>query len=473
MTKFFLLPSLICLVGNIFAQTGAPGFARPEQLPPSVNSSAEESLPLVAPDGTLYFTRTFHSGNSGGQDIWTSASSGDQFAEAKNLKKFNNSGNNVVVGIAKNGKRFYFLNHKSGGKKSTAGVSYADYDTGSDSWSQTVQVTIPELVVEGDFYSAYVSPNENYILWSIPGTGESASNDLFVSLSPDAGSSWSAPKWLGSIINTGDDEISPYYDESRKLLFFSSKGHDGMGDYDIFFSRRLDDSWLTWTSPQPATNLNSTGFDAYYFSQPDGTVYFSSNRGDTLSNIFVSQISDPKEIDEEETDELSDARDGIESDTDRVGETRPKEKSAMPDPVLIIETKDGIITTDRKLSSLTREELLDKGTTIRFVYFPYDKYNITEKYIEVMDDAGFLLDKYPDIKVIITGHTDAVGSQPYNMVLSQNRADATKEYLMIHGIEPDRIDTEGHGKATPYATNLTEDGRALNRRVEMRFLLMK
>ena len=473
MTKFLLIPTLICLVGNLFAQTETPGFARPEKLPSTVNSSAEESLPLVSTDGTLYFARTFHPGNTGGQDIWTSTSAGDQFAEAKNLKKFNNSGNNVVVGVAKNGQRIYLLNHKSGGKKSTAGVSYADYDAGADSWSPVVQVTVPELVVEGDFYSAFVSPKEDFILWSIPGSGESASNDLFVSLSEDGGSTWSAPKWLGSIINTGANEISPFYDEPRKLLFFSSEGHDGMGGYDIFFSSRLDHTWLTWSNPQPATSLNSDGFDAYYFSKPDGTVYFSSNRGDTLSSIFVSQLNDPQEEDEAE-DELSEAIDEMELETDPIsGEKRPKTDPAMPDPVLIIETKDGVITTDRKLSSLSREELLDAGTIIRFVYFPYDKYNITEKYIEVMDDAGFLLDTYPDIKVNIAGHTDAVGSQAYNMVLSVNRADATKEYLMIHGIEPDRIETLGLGKATPYATNLTEDGRALNRRVEMRFLLMK
>jgi OOP family OmpA-OmpF porin len=89
-----------------------------------------------------------------------------------------------------------------------------------------------------------------------------------------------------------------------------------------------------------------------------------------------------------------------------------------------------------------------------------------------MDDAAELLDKYPDIKVKIDGHTDAVGSQAYNMVLSINRALATKEYLMIHGIEPERIETEGFGKAMPLSTNLTEEGRGLNRRVEMRFILM-
>ena len=74
-----------------------------------------------------------------------------------------------------------------------------------------------------------------------------------------------------------------------------------------------------------------------------------------------------------------------------------------------------------------------------------------------------------DINLKIIGHTDAIGSHEYNQILSENRARSTKEYLLIHGVEPGRIDTEGMGKREPYASNLTEEGRALNRRVELFF----
>ncbi len=470
MNKYTLILAVsICLAGNLKAQEDTIAFAVPAKLSQSVNSPAEESLPILAPDGTMYFARTFHNSNTGGkfagQDIWSSSTDGNDFAEAKNLNKLNNDRNNVVVGVTRNGKRIYLLNQFQG-RKQTAGITRSDYNESASEWGNPEPVNVPGLKVEGDFYSAYVSEKEDYVLWTIPGEGEGAANDLFVSLSNDQGGTWSSPKWLGSTVNTGQSEISPYFDHERKLLFFSSNGMGGQGGYDIFYSRRLDDSWTAWSTPVALESLNSADFDAYFISGKDGTAYFCSSRGDTLANIWVSQLTITSDSDSDEEEEIAEE----ESLDDQVTKYR---EEAMPDPVLIIETKDGRKTSDRKLSSLTRDELLDPQTNIRFVYFPYDKYNITEKYIEVMDDAGGLLDKYPDIKVKIDGHTDAVGSQAYNIILSENRAASTKEYLMIHGIEPDRIATEGFGKLEPYATNLTEDGRALNRRVEMRFLLMK
>jgi outer membrane protein OmpA-like peptidoglycan-associated protein len=141
---------------------------------------------------------------------------------------------------------------------------------------------------------------------------------------------------------------------------------------------------------------------------------------------------------------------------------------AKKDPVLIIEI-DGKETTDRTIESLTREEVLSKNTVIRFVYFEFDKFNITAQYVRVLDGVAAILDNYQDILVRINGHTDAVASEAYNQVLSENRAASTKEWLMINGVEPDRIKTEGFGKREPYASNLTEEGRSLNRRVEIFF----
>jgi outer membrane protein OmpA-like peptidoglycan-associated protein len=439
-------------------------FASPEKLTTTVNSSAEESLPIIGPEGKLYFARTYHPGNKGGkysgQDIWVSKSDANGFAEAENLKGLNNQGSNVVVGIAKGGKRLYLLNRYASKKSAEPGIARSDYDEATGAWGEPVPVTVQGLSVEGDFYSAFVSENEDYVLWTLPGTEANPNNDLYVSTSTDQGISWTAPVSLGSVVNSDQNEISPFYDKINQLLYFASDGRDGKGSYDIYFSKRMDNSWTNWSEPKAADVLNSDGFDAYMFVQPDGTAYYSSNKGDSLSSIYVSQFIIEK--DTSATDTLS-----MEEQIANYQEEK------MPDPVLIIETKGGKSTSDRQLSSMTREELLDEETNIRFVYFPYDKYNITEKYVEVMDDAAELLDKYPDLKVKIDGHTDAVGSQAYNMVLSVNRAMSTREYLMIHGIEPERIVTEGFGKSKPLSTNLTEEGRGLNRRVEMRFILIE
>jgi OOP family OmpA-OmpF porin len=260
---------------------------------------------------------------------------------------------------------------------------------------------------------------------------------------------------FGAAINTSLNEISPYFDPSTELLFFSTNGRESNDNYDIYYSKRIDQDWSNWTLPVKA-DFNSDAFDAYFFMAGDSTAYFSSNRNDSLTNLYLTEVNIESLIEEltaAELDSLAMAENGL---------------KAKKDPVLIIEI-DGKETTDRTIESLSREEVLAKNTVIRFVYFEFDKFNITAQYVEVLDDVAAILDNYQDILVRINGHTDAVASEAYNQVLSENRAASTKEWLMINGVEPDRIKTEGFGKREPYASNLTEEGRSLNRRVEIFF----
>src|SRR5204862_6239001 len=73
----------------------------------------------------------------------------------------------------------------------------------------------------------------------------------------------------------------------------------------------------------------------------------------------------------------------------------------------------------------------------------------------------------PAMVVVVEGHTDAVGSDAYNMKLSQRRADTVRDYMVKNGITPSRIKTEAFGKTRPIASNKTAEGRAQNRRVEI------
>ncbi len=118
---------------------------------------------------------------------------------------------------------------------------------------------------------------------------------------------------------------------------------------------------------------------------------------------------------------------------------------------------------------MSKEELTAATTKIRFVYFDFDHFDISRKYIEVLDDAAEILDKYPELTMVIEGHTDAVGTDAYNKQLSINRANSAKEFMLINGVDPSRIEVEGYGESKPYASNYTAEGRAKNRRVELRF----
>ena len=86
-----------------------------------------------------------------------------------------------------------------------------------------------------------------------------------------------------------------------------------------------------------------------------------------------------------------------------------------------------------------------------------------------IDKVIDVLKKEPTYKAVVAGHTDSIGSEAYNMRLSQKRADALKAYMVAAGIEADRIKTEAFGETKPVASNQTKEGRAQNRRDEAKF----
>jgi outer membrane protein OmpA-like peptidoglycan-associated protein len=89
----------------------------------------------------------------------------------------------------------------------------------------------------------------------------------------------------------------------------------------------------------------------------------------------------------------------------------------------------------------------------------------------MLDEIVDILNQYPDYDVRLTGHTDNVGNDAYNLILSQNRVDAVMQYLIDKGISASKLEAIGYGKTRPVATNNTAMGRALNRRVEIELYL--
>jgi len=84
-----------------------------------------------------------------------------------------------------------------------------------------------------------------------------------------------------------------------------------------------------------------------------------------------------------------------------------------------------------------------------------------------LNQIADILNRYPRTRVSVQGHTDSVGSESYNLRLSEERAHSVADYLVSQGIEPSRITTIGYGESRPIATNATPEGRLQNRRVEL------
>ncbi len=121
-----------------------------------------------------------------------------------------------------------------------------------------------------------------------------------------------------------------------------------------------------------------------------------------------------------------------------------------------------IFCTPKKVAP--KEEVI----VLRGINFDFDKYNIKPEFKPVLDEAVRILMKNPDIRVTIEGHTDAMGSEAYNQKLSERRAAAVYDYFLSKGVPSSRMRSVGYGELRPIATNATEEGRALNRRAELK-----
>ena len=110
----------------------------------------------------------------------------------------------------------------------------------------------------------------------------------------------------------------------------------------------------------------------------------------------------------------------------------------------------------------------EKPVVLKGVTFAFNKARLTPDAKAILDQVSASLKERPDVKVEIGGHTDSKGSDAYNLKLSDQRANAARDYLMSQGVPADQLTAKGYGEAMPIATNDTEEGRELNRRVELK-----
>ncbi|MBX2916009.1 MAG: PD40 domain-containing protein [Cyclobacteriaceae bacterium] len=273
-------------------------FSTPIPLGSAVNSRDEELAPLLSHDGkTLYFIRAFHEGNTGGRfagtDIWMSTKNGlNEWTPATRMNdKWNNKRSNAIIGFNSDNSVAYLLNAYS----NKSGIAFSKLYNGV--WSQPELVPIPGINRD-NFVGFYVHPNFDVILISMKGKDAVGEEDLYISLKDELGN-WTEPRNLGPSINTTGFEISPFLSADKKRLYFSSNGHGGYGDADIFYCDRLFDSWETWSVPRNlGAVINSEKFDAYFTSYGDSVAIFcSSSNG--LSDINLSRIKTIKLIQKE------------------------------------------------------------------------------------------------------------------------------------------------------------------------------
>ncbi len=315
---------------------------------------------------------------------------------------------------------------------------------------------------------------------------------------------WSEPINIGAPVNTPGNEKSPFIHTDSQTLYFSSEGHKGLGGYDIFYARQ--DAEGKWQSPSNiGYPINSFDDDLSFFVSTDGHHgYYASNRFDennkwNLYSFPLYKKARPQkvllikgQIDIEENNEPIIARIQLKNIRTKtiteipVDSTTGKYVAAIifkEDQILTVK-KDGFVYSSRYLStedtSLIQPKKVDfnikkievgKSYEIDDIYFVTNSAFLSEDACEIIDKFFEFLYENPNIKVEIQGHTDNVGKDEENLLLSDKRAKAVYQYLIEKGIPMSRLNSKGYGESMPVATNETYAGRATNRRTV--FVILK
>lgn len=333
--------------------------------------------------------------------------------------------------------------------------------------------------------------------------------DLYVSFKTDTG--WSPPINLGPKINTPFAERSPFLHPDGRTLYFSSDGHPGLGRLDVFTAVRLrEDSWTEWSDPVNLGKEINTILDdwGYKISLSGDSAFFAGHwRSDgfggwDLYSVTLPSFAKPQKV-ATIRGKITDPNGRPLSAAIKFEDLKVQKVvgSVNSDPsdgsyIVILPLgknygyfieKEGYFPASNNidLTNFSNDTtifydfvlypidfLIEKQKKIRLnnIFFDFDKYNLKPESFPELDRIVALLMKNTYYVIHIEGHTDSIGTDEYNLQLSRLRAESVRDYLIKRGIEQGRIVIFGYGASKPIAPNETEEGRALNRRVEIWFL---
>lgn len=289
----FLLMLIISM--DSFAQNNQ-NVNRAIKLGSAINSTYAERMPLISHDGkALYFARKSHPQNMGESDkddIWVSYwnKSNQAWSTAVNVgTPLNNESHNFVVSINTSGTAMYLANDYNGNFKDA--ISYA-YKVGRK-WTKPLRLEIPDYDNKSPFVSYHVSKDSEYLLISAEQKDTEGGRDFYVCFKSKNG--WTSPQNLGPKINTPKEENSIFLAADNKTVYFSTNGRKGLGGYDLYKSKRLDDSWTNWSTPINMGKYINTPLDDLSMSIPASGDYAYLARG-PIENTDLYKIKIPKEL---------------------------------------------------------------------------------------------------------------------------------------------------------------------------------
>jgi len=489
-----------------------------ENLGSSVNTAYPELRPTVSADGNLLFFicennphNTKYSSVPNSQDIWFSEKDTltGKWSRAVHLGyPLNTVQYNAVYWISPDNNRILIRGAFINGAYNGKGVSMCTL-TREGNWSEPEALRIKNYYKydRGRQSGATMGHNGQTLLLYMSTEPGNPDNDIYVCFLTKDGS-WTEPLNLGKKINAPEtNEMTPYLAPDGITMYFSSNRNGGLGDNDIWMTKRLDNSWQKWSEPVNLGGpINTDNWDAFFTLDAGGEfAYLTTN----LNTFGESDIVRVKLLEKEKPNPVV----LVSGNVYNIKTKQPVSASliyeTLPDGVVagngISGATDGAfkfvlpydknysirasadhyfaISENLNLDSLVKagyreihKDLylapIEIGQVVRLnnVFFDFDKYNLRNESFVELDRVVQLLKENPGIEIEMSAHTDSKGADDYNYRLSDDRARSVREYIVSKGIDEKRIVSQGYGETKPVSTNETEEGRQLNRRVEFKII---
>ncbi|MAT40511.1 MAG: hypothetical protein CL946_13020 [Ectothiorhodospiraceae bacterium] len=496
-----------------------------ENIGEAVNSAYDDYAPAVTANGALFFTSRRLNPNrvDYGDDIYRVNHIGTDWEKPQYLSEsINTPESQGAISVSPDGRTLYLALCSEPDGFGACDIYVAEWSERGFEWSDARNLNNPEGVdrrlmkQEDDFTqinTTYwesqpaISPDGQTLYFSSDRPGGYGGTDIWMAKKNDNGT-WGRPINLGPDVNTKGHERTPSIAFDGKTLYYASDGYpDGesskaAGGFDIYVTQFRGSRW---SRPMNlGYPINSSDDDAFISSTLSGdTLYFASNRDGGYGAFDLYILLDPPILPDAVViikGVVTDIETGqplastpITVEDKGTGETVAKYQSLESGQYLftvpagreyrISAEQRGYIFKSEffEVPELTTYRQVVKDIALEpippvisippktnlTVLFDFDKATLRPESKPELERAIRFILQNPGRKFEISAHTDALGTEEYNLDLSERRAAAIREYLVEHGVPADIIISKGYGESQPIADNNTPQGRQLNRRVEL------
>lgn len=498
-----------------------------------LNTKYSDFAPVISADESILVFTSRRPGSTGGElddklehyeDVYISYQINGKWGPPKNIgKPVNTNTHDASIAISPDGSVVFLYKDFQLGD-----IYFSEFD--GKEWSKPEDMGKNINTKYGET-SISMTADGKVVYFSSDRPGGFGGMDIYIS-TKDRKGRWGEAVNLGPTINTPFQEESPFIHADGKTLYFSSRGHAGMGDFDIFKTIKQPDG--TWTQPENLGYPINTADDDLYFvlSADNKHGYYSSEREDGFGekDLYLISMPEPEKL------ATIEAKETTLGSTPKTKMLKPIAKTESFNPITILKgtvtdefTKEPLgadlvlvdndkneevaklktnpvtggylivlpsgknyglsvnketylfhsenfdIPESQNYQEIVKDVQLKKvavGSRIilKNIFFDFDKATLRPESVAELERLKKLLTDVPSLKIEISGHTDNKGSSEYNKTLSQNRAKAVVDYLISKGIDQSRLRFAGYGFDRPVASNDTDAGRQLNRRTEFEII---